>query len=182
MCVIPRKTVSGTDLYVRSPEMHPEKMSLTTHQTSATSIRSMTALVAKLRARLASGASSGAGGGGGGGGELLLRAATYFAPTRGKVVLELNVLAPSREATAVTTTAAAGSPEGTAASARGSPSADARAPHASAAAAGAYEKAADASELVAAPMDVEASCHGDLAPDEMEMETETEVVALMDDQ
>jgi hypothetical protein len=43
---------------------------------SATSIRSMTALVAKLRARLASGVSSGAGGGGGGGGELLLRAAT----------------------------------------------------------------------------------------------------------
>jgi hypothetical protein len=35
MCVIPRKTVSGTDLYVRSPEMHPEKMSLTTHQTYA---------------------------------------------------------------------------------------------------------------------------------------------------
>ena len=79
----------GSDIYIRAPDMAPDEMP-SRHQGSTCSIRSFTALVDKLRKRLQSGASSGAADS-----APPLRAACYFAPSTGRVVLELHVLASS---------------------------------------------------------------------------------------
>jgi len=88
MRTVTRNTGGVADLYIRSPEMDPGTMA-NKHETGATAIRSMIALIDKLRERRDLGLSSGSATAGPSA-QPLVRAAVFFAPSTQSVRLELQ--------------------------------------------------------------------------------------------
>jgi hypothetical protein len=91
MKMIPRHSYGGGgDMYIRSPDMQPESMP-SSHHTSATSMRSFKAILEKMKERKATGASNG-GYEEAEAGERPVGASCYYAPSSGRVKLDLQVL------------------------------------------------------------------------------------------